>query len=125
MSPIVPEMPPRHAGAKVRWSSSKGGLAPERIETQDAEVSIRSLALATRPPNTSPPHVRWSSSEGALAPERIETQDPRGLDTLAGARYSTTENSAASDERPHVRWSSREGAPAPERIETQGPRGLD
>src|SRR4051812_50173952 len=76
------------------------------------EVSIRSLALATRPPSparcsttehgalldhrvrraTRPPKtdVRWSSSDGALAAERIETLLRRGLDTPRGARNSTT-----------------------------------
>ncbi len=59
-------------------------------------VSIRSLALATRPPSR-----RWSSASRGTSEvyrdhergvPRPATGEP-GLDTLAGARYSTTEPS--------------------------------
>src|SRR3954451_6488773 len=42
-----------------------------------------------------------------------------GLDTLAGARYSTTETTSELK----LRWSSREGALAPDRIETSPAQG--
>src|SRR4051812_32524096 len=80
------------APTAIRWSSREGALAPDRIETSPASVSIRSLAFATRPRNSDhrpgaarrtpvtsgpvldpPTAIRWSSREGALAPDRIET----------------------------------------------------
>ena len=65
-----------------RWSSSRRGTR-RRIETHPRPVSIRSLALATRPTN---------SPIRSLA---LATRPPNGLDTLAGARYSTNEDAWA------------------------------
>src|SRR3954467_6785357 len=61
-----------------RWSSREGALAPDRIETPPAQGGGQL---------TRSRYARWRS----LLDPRIRAASRRGLDTLAGARYSTTE----------------------------------
>src|SRR4051812_45961139 len=87
----------------LRWSSREGALAPDRIETSPVQggghltrsryARWRSLLDHRRHFGGRVGKARWRLTVSRPHLRRAVGISP-GLDTLAGARYSTTETSA-------------------------------
>ncbi len=121
----------RYSTNEGRWSSAREGRAGVSRPVTRGGVSIRSLALATRPTNRCWRSLLDQRGSVVECPRGtsgcIETGgEGWGLDTLAGARYSTDEQGAGARHSTNDRrWSSaREGRAGVSRPVAEG-WGLD